>query len=288
MPVEFIHSADDRRIAMYHALPKSQFAAESGLFITEGDKVTEQMFGSRFRPHSLLLEPTELERFQHLAGPDLPLYVVQRELMSATVGYKFHRGVMGCGYRGNLALLNEVVPPAPDRCLLAVCPELHDPTNLGTIIRTALAFRVDALLLGPGCADPLSRRVIRVSIGAALHLPLVWLHSPEEQLHQLREAFQMEVCATVLDSEAAPLESFIPQSRTALLFGNEGHGLSEEVVSLCQQRVTIPMPPATDSLNAAVAAGIFLHHFASKQQPGIHGHASSQSLLDSRGRSSGH
>ena len=264
MPVEFIHSADDPRIAMYRALPKSQFASESGLFITEGDKVTERMFGSRFQPHSLLLEPTQVERFRQLAGPELQLYVVQREVMLATVGYKFHRGVMGCGYRGNLALLNEVVPPLRDRCLLAVCPELHDPTNLGTIIRTALAFRVDALLLGPNCADPLSRRVIRVSIGAALHLPLVWLHSPDEQLHQLRDAFQVEVCATVLDSQAKPLHGFVPHRRTALLFGNEGHGLSDEIVSLCQHRVTIPMPPSTDSLNAAVAAGIFLHHFASK------------------------
>lgn len=275
MPVALVESAEDPRIAMYRALPKSQFAAESGLFITEGDKVTEQMFGSRFRPHSLLLEPSQAERFQHLAGPDLPLYVVQRDVMLATVGYKFHRGVMGCGYRGNLPLLHEVVPPPPARCLLAICPELHDPTNLGTIIRTALAFRVDALLLGPNCADPLSRRVIRVSMGAALHLPLVWLHSPEEQLKQLRDAYQIEVCATVVDSEAASLYDFVPQRRSALLFGSEGHGLAAGVVSLCHRRVTIPMPPTTDSLNAAVAAGIFLHHFASNQQREASGHASS-------------
>lgn len=267
MPVISIDSADDPRIAMYRALPKSQYAADSGLFITEGDKVTERMFGGRFQPHSLLLETSQVEPFQAIASPELPIYVVEREIMLATVGFKFHRGVMGCGYRGRLASLEEVVPPAPRHCLLAVCPELHDPTNLGTLIRTALALGVDALLLGKSCADPLSRRVIRVSMGAALHLPLVPLESWDRHLPRLRDEFQIELCATVLDATAEPLEGFSRSPRTAVLFGSEGHGLSTEIISLCQRRVTIPMPPSTDSLNAAVAAGIFLYHFALTPAP---------------------
>jgi tRNA G18 (ribose-2'-O)-methylase SpoU len=257
-----IQSADDPRIAMYRALPRSQFAHDSGLFITEGDKVTERMFSGRFRPQSLLLESAQVERFTALAMPDLPIYVVAREIMLATVGFKFHRGVMGCGYRGKLPFLAEVVPPAPEKCLLAVCPELHDPTNLGTILRTSLALGVHALLLGPGSADPLSRRVIRVSMGAALQLPLVQLHSVAEELRFLREELDIELVATVLDPSAQPLPGFQRSPRTALLFGSEGHGLAGDVVALCQRRVTIPMPPGTDSLNAAVAAGVFLHHFS--------------------------
>jgi len=262
MPVIPIYSADDPRIAMYRALPKSQYAAESGLFITEGDKVTERMFGGRFQPHSLLLEEPQAERFGRLAPPELPIYVVPREVMLATVGFKFHRGVMGCGYRGKLPSLEQVVRPAPASCLLAVCPELHDPTNLGTIIRTALALGVDALLLGPSCADPLSRRVIRVSMGAALRLPLVALDPLESQLKRLRDELGVELCATVLDPSADWLDDYVRADRTAILFGSEGHGLSDNVIALCKRRVTIPMPPSTDSLNAAVAAGIFLYHFS--------------------------
>jgi tRNA G18 (ribose-2'-O)-methylase SpoU len=263
MPLLPITSADDPRLAIYRALPKSQLAAESGLFITEGDKVTQRMFGSRFEPHSLLLEPPQVPRFQPLASPDLPIYVVEREVMLQTVGFKFHRGVMGSGRRGILPALQEVVPPEPARCLLAVCPELHDPANLGTILRTALALQVNALLLGPTCADPLSRRVIRVSMGAALHLPLARLDSLEDELRVLRDGLHIELVATVLAAGAEPLSGFIPAPRTALLFGSEGHGLSDDVVALCQRRVTIPMPPGTDSLNASVAAGIFLHHCSS-------------------------
>jgi tRNA G18 (ribose-2'-O)-methylase SpoU len=260
MPVISIASPDDPRIAIFRALPKSQLAAESGLFITEGDKVTERMFGSRYEPHSLLLEQPQVERFQPLASSELPIYVVEREVMLATVGFKFHRGVMGCGYRGDLPAPNAIVPPPPAPCLIAVCPELHDPTNLGTILRTALAFGIDGLVLGPSCADPLSRRVIRVSMGAALHLPLARLGPLESSLLLLRDQLQLELCATVLEPSAEPLETFCRGSRAAVLFGSEGHGLAAETIAACQRRVTIPMPPGVDSLNAAVAAGIVLHH----------------------------
>lgn len=260
MPVIKVESASDPRIVMYRELPKSQVATDSGLFITEGDKVTERMFGSRYRPHSLLLEASFIERFQALAPAELPLYVVSREIMSQTVGFKFHRGVMGCGYRGVLPDLAAIVPSPPSRCLIAICPELHDPTNLGTLIRTALALDVDALLLGRSSADPLSRRVIRVSMGAALHLPIAWLDPVGYSLQLLRDQLQIELCATVLDPQAERLERFARPARAAVLFGSEGHGLDDDVISLCQRRITIAMHPSTDSLNAAVAAGIFLYY----------------------------
>jgi tRNA G18 (ribose-2'-O)-methylase SpoU len=99
-------------------------------------------------------------------------------------------------------------------------------------------------------------------MGAALHLPLARLESPDVQLRWLSDNRQIELCASVLDSYAEPLETFRRASRTALLFGSEGHGLANEIVSLCQRQVTIPMPPGIDSLNAAIAAGIFLHHLS--------------------------
>lgn len=261
MPIVPIDSADDPRIAVYRALPKSQLAAESGLFITEGDKVTERMLSGRFEPHSLLLEPPHIERFQKMARPGLPIYVVEREVMLSTVGFKFHRGVMGCGWRGTLPPARAIVPPSTGPCLIAICPEMQDPTNLGTIMRTALALDIDALLLGPHGADPLSRRVIRVSMGAALHLPIAVLSPVEDELLRLRAEHGIELCATVLDDNAEPLQDFTRSRRTALLFGGEGHGLPDDIIRLCDRRVTIPMPPATDSLNASVAAGIFLHAF---------------------------
>jgi tRNA G18 (ribose-2'-O)-methylase SpoU len=262
MPLIPISSADDPRLAIFRALPKSTLAQESGLFITEGDKVTERMFTSRYEPESLLVEPQFAEKYERLARPDLPIYMVPHEVMLQTVGFPFHRGVVGSGRRVVLPKPQEVIPATDMPCLIAICPETQDPTNLGTILRTALALGVDALLLGPTCADPFSRRVIRVSMGAALRLPLARLDPLEETLVAVRDELQIELCATVLDPSAEPLTGFQRANRAALLFGSEGHGLPDAAIQVCQRRVTIPMPPSTDSLNAAVAAGIFLHYFS--------------------------
>jgi TrmH family RNA methyltransferase len=99
-------------------------------------------------------------------------------------------------------------------------------------------------------------------MGAALHLPLVQLAQLDAELRHLRDDLRVELCATVLDPTAEPLKQFNRAPRAGILFGSEGHGLPDEIASLCQRRVTIPMRPATDSLNAAVAAGICLYHCA--------------------------
>lgn len=265
MPVIPISELEDPRIAMYRSLPKSTFAQESGLFVTEGDKVTERMFGSLYQAESVLVEDAYVAKYRQLGGEGLTILVVSRQLMSETVGFKFHRGVMGCGRRRAFPALRDVVNENSHSCLFAVCPDLQDPTNLGTLIRTSLALGVDALLLGPHAADPLSRRVIRVSMGAALKLKITVLPNLLEDLRWLRDDRHFELCATVLDEDAELLSAYLPSSRTAMLFGSEGHGLSAEAIELCQRRLTIPMPPSTDSLNAAVAAGIFLYHCATKR-----------------------
>ncbi|MBI2477579.1 MAG: RNA methyltransferase [Planctomycetia bacterium] len=116
---------------------------------------------------------------------------------------------------------------------------------------SALAFQ---------CSDPFSRRVLRVSMGATLKLPLIESDDVGADLHLLRNDFQFERLATVL-KDAEVLERSRRTDRIALLIGNEAHGLPDEISHACERRVTIPMQLGTDSLNAAVAAGIMLHHF---------------------------
>jgi tRNA G18 (ribose-2'-O)-methylase SpoU len=120
---------------------------------------------------------------------------------------------------------------------------------------------VTAVVLGPGCCDPFSRRVLRVSMGAALRVPIVETRDLAGDLARLRTEWGFELAATVLDSAAEPLHTAARTNRLAVLFGNEHAGLSPEWIALCDRRVTIPMAGDADSLNVAVAAGIVLHHF---------------------------
>ncbi|HET6884353.1 MAG TPA: RNA methyltransferase, partial [Pirellulales bacterium] len=138
--------------------------------------------------------------------------------------------------------------------------------NLGAILRISAALGADAVVLGRRCADPFSRRVLRVSMGAALRLPLVETDDLAADLSKLRSDWQYQLIATVLDRDAEPLANMSRSPRVALLFGSEGHGLERSLVALCDRRATIPMQEGIDSLNVAVAAGICLHHFLQLDQ----------------------
>jgi tRNA G18 (ribose-2'-O)-methylase SpoU len=144
---------------------------------------------------------------------------------------------------------------------LVIGSGIQDPDNVGSIVRSCAAFGVAALILGPGCADPFSRRALRVSMGNAFQLPIMPTSELTTVLRELRTDWNVEIAATVLDGDAEPLESVNRSERFALLFGSEGFGLEADLVAQCDRKVTLPMRLNTDSLNVAVAAGVFLYHF---------------------------
>jgi tRNA G18 (ribose-2'-O)-methylase SpoU len=154
------------------------------------------------------------------------------------------------------------VKALPEKMLLVVCPNCDNPENLGAIIRIASAFRADGLLLGDACCDPFSRRVIRVSMGNIFQFAIRESRDLAVDLNRLRQEFGFETMGTVLSEAALPLKTIQRPRRLALLLGNEADGLTQEWLDLCDQLATIPMPPDVDSLNVAVAAGIFLHQFS--------------------------
>ncbi len=257
----FVNSIDDPRLAPYRELNQRNLTRVSGLFIAEGDKLTERLIASRFPVASLLAEPTHANRFEPLLPGQTPVYVASRTLLEATIGFNFHRGVLACGRRLPGLTIQELIAgdaTGSDDVVL-VCPAVQDPTNLGSLIRSAAAFGCRGVLLGGRCADPFSRRVLRVSMGAALHLPIVESRDLLADLRTLRRA-GFELAATVIDSSAQPLADFRPPPRLALLLGSEGHGLGPEWIAQCEHRVTIPMQLGIDSLNVAVAGAVLLYH----------------------------
>ena len=114
--------------------------------------------------------------------------------------------------------------------------------------------------MGTSSADPLSRRVLRVSMGASFVLKFVVSHDLSRDVATLQRQFGVQTWATVVDRDAEPLDSLPGDRDVALVLGNEGHGLAPEWIDRCDRRVTIPMRAGQDSLNVAVASGIFLYH----------------------------
>jgi tRNA G18 (ribose-2'-O)-methylase SpoU len=262
MPIEDIHDLDDPRLAPYRSLKQTNLTRWSGLFIAEGEKVVRRLLTSRYVTQSILLSDrkSQLADDPEFAGQQV--FILPQPLAEELVGYGFHAGVLACGERPpapSLAVkLNAATSSEPK--VAVVCPHITDPDNLGTIIRLCAGFGANPLILGPGSADPFSRRTLRVSMGYALHLAII----ESEQLHddlRLLKSKGFMLAATVLSVRAEPLHTFDRRDRIALLFGNEAEGLADEWVSACDVQLTIPMSGGTDSLNVALAAGIFLHHF---------------------------
>ncbi len=262
MPRINITSPADPRVAAYAQLNQTNQTRANPLFVAEGDKVVERLIDSSFVTDSLLVEAAWADRFEPRLPAETPIYIAERPLMTELIGFRFHRGVLACGRRQSTPALESILPKQDAPALVLVCPAVQDPTNLGSIVRTAAAMGATAILLGSECADPFSRRVLRVSMGSLLFIPVREAPDLIGDVVALQEQHGFEVLATVLDENATPLDQVARPRRLALVLGSEGHGLDERWLGLCPQQITLPMRAGIDSLNVSIAAAVFLYHFA--------------------------
>lgn len=138
---------------------------------------------------------------------------------------------------------------------------LQDPGNLGTILRTAEAFALGAVVLCEGCADPFSPKVVRSTMGAVFRLPCVQI--PLREAIGLLRRQGLAVYAAALHQDSAPL-SAVPLDSAAVIIGSEGRGVSQDALELSDRRVIIPMAGRAESLNAGVAAAIVIYEMTKK------------------------
>ncbi|HSI32021.1 MAG TPA: RNA methyltransferase [Tepidisphaeraceae bacterium] len=291
MPLIPITSLDDPRVAPYRNLKDRDLAREGGRFLAEGHLVVHRLLASSFETESVFLADTRVADNLPLIPAHVPVYVAPPQLVSAVMGFKFHAGVMAVGLRGPSPTIDGVmrskdeggrmkdeqsairnpqseigspssfILPPSSLVTWLIAPDIEKSDNLGAVIRIAAGFGCAGVLLGERSCDPFSRQAVRVSMGSALALPIVRSDDLKRDLAILKERHDVQLAATVLADDAEPLEPATRPARVGLLLGNEFHGLADDVVALCDRRVTLPMSLGTDSLNVAVAAGVFLYHF---------------------------
>ncbi|HTQ18224.1 RNA methyltransferase [Mycobacterium sp.] len=228
-----------------------------GLVIAEGVLVVQRMLASRFTPFALLGTDRRLaELTEDLAGaPQAPYYRVAADVMARVVGFHLNRGVLAAARRVPEPSIAEVVDGART---VAVLEGVNDHENLGSIFRNAAGLSVDAMVFGSGCADPLYRRAVRVSMGHALLVPYAratdW---PADLVKLKQDGFRL--LAMTPDGDARPLSeamAAVRDERIAVLVGAEGPGLTAAALRRSDVRVRIPMSRGTDSLNVATAAAL--------------------------------
>lgn len=233
-----------------------------GLVIAEGVLVVGRMAASRFAPHACLGTDRRLgELAADLAALDIPYYRVSAEVMAEVVGFHLNRGVLAAARRPAELSVGEVLAGAHT---VAVLEGVNDHENLGSIFRNAAGLGVDAVVFGPGCADPLYRRAVRVSMGHALLVPFARAGRWPAGLQALRDK-GFHLLAMTPDPAARPLAEMaggLAAERVAVLVGAEGPGLTENALRAADARVRIPMSRGTDSLNVATAAALAFYERA--------------------------
>jgi len=254
-------SLSDPRLAGYRDLSDPELTARHGLFLAEGRLVVRRLLeGGRLRAVSVLVTEAARAAIQDLLDdrPELPAYVVSQAVMNAVTGFNIHRGCLALAER----------PPCPgwrdvarDAQRLLVLERIANADNVGALFRNAAAFGVGAVLLDDRSTDPLYRKAIRTSMGAALAVPFARAEPVTAALQELRGSGVAVIGLTPAHT-AAPLRDVAPlvrARRLAIVVGHEGDGLTDDGLRACEHLARIPMAAGIDSLNVATAAAIALY-----------------------------
>lgn len=257
-----IDDPHDPRLCDYRQMRERDLVGLGGGFIAEGVVVLEKLLAARRHPlRSVLVDEKRLAALSpRLAGltAEVPVYCAGQAVMDAVTGFHIHRGVLAAGTRAEPSL-DDLLAGFAQRALVVVLVGIANHDNMGGLFRNAAAFGADAVLIDEGCCDPLYRKAIRVSVGAALTVPFARAGSAETLAARL--AAQGFDLAALSPAGAIELEDFTPGPRTAVLFGAEGPGLPASIISRVRS-VRIDMAHGFDSLNVATASGIVLRRVA--------------------------
>jgi len=189
----------------------------------------------------------------------VPVFTAAQSVMNAIAGFAVHRGVMAIGRKPAPQALDGFLDRLPERALVVAAIGIANHDNIGGIFRNAAAFGADAVLLDATSCDPLYRKAIRVSVGAALLVPFHRGACADALLPAL--AARGFALAALSPSGREDLATYRPGARTAMILGAEGPGLPEAILAAAET-LRIPMAGGFDSLNVATASGIALHHLS--------------------------
>lgn len=227
-----------------------RYRAREGLFVVEGTRSLADTVQQQVAPMALFYTGDWRKQAGHeeiLQQIDPAVQaIVSDEVLAAMSDTETPPGVLAV-----LPIRPRPLPARPG--LLLILDEIRDPGNLGTMLRTAAAAGVDGVLLSPGCVDPYNPKVVRAGMGAHLRLAL-----HQQEWAEIAEASRaLQVWLARADGEL-PYTEVNWRQPSALIVGSEAHGAGKEAGALADGTLYIPMYAATESLNAAVAAGIIL------------------------------
>ena len=245
---------------------------EEGMFIAESPKVNRAL-AAGYEPLSVLVEKKQMEENEETSqimnrfdDTKVSIFTADFEVLTKLTGFKLTRGML-------CAMRRKPLRKFQDLCdginRIAILENVQNPTNVGAIFRSAAALNMEAVLLSPGCSDPLYRRASRVSMGTVFQIPWTFIRDsnemrckreviwPKQAIAELKKlGYKTAALALTDDSVSIDDSELMKEEKLAVILGNEGEGLENETIALCDYTVKIPMTHGVDSLNVAAASAV--------------------------------
>lgn len=246
---------------------------EDGIFIAESPKVIGRALDAGYEPVSVLVEKKQIKDneetkklLQKFENTEVPVFTAEFDVLSKLTGFKLTRGML-CAIRRKKPVRFQDVCAGKQR--IAILENVMNPTNVGAIFRSAAALNMEAVLLTPGCSDPLYRRSSRVSMGTVFQVPWTFIKDdnemrcerenlwPKQAIFELRKSgYKTAALALTDDSVSIDDPALMQEEKLAVILGTEGEGLMDQTIDLCDYTVKIPMSHGVDSLNVAAASAV--------------------------------
>lgn len=245
-------------LEIYHKIRDNVFD-ELNSFIADSPKVVNILLEAELKILSILATQEYYEEFsEFINAKNIPkLYLATKAQMQSIVGHKIHHNCMMHGVRPNEFKINEL-----DNNILML-DAITSTENIGSIARSAAALGVNSYLVPSNAPHPYGRRALRVSMGHVSKLKISLYENIKETIAQLKE-LGYRVYAAEVTTNSTSLSKVSVSEKWVLLMGHEGLGLSQDILDICDEVVTIEMADDVRSLNVAVASSLMMYQFKNK------------------------
>ena len=231
-------------------LEKRNARSKEQRFVVEGPHLIEEA-GDKI---NFIVYCEKLPVVEKLEEEGVPSYKVSKEQFAELSDVETPQGVLGVVRQFDYQFRDLI---KEDKTLIVFCVGVQDPGNLGTIIRSADAFGASGVILSKGTVDLYNPKVVRSTMGAIFHLPIFLTEDDKETIKHLKQK-NVKIFAT---DASAKKDCFAADLKgaAAVLVGNEGAGLPEDIIDLADEIIKIPMPGKAESLNVGVSTAIVLY-----------------------------
>jgi len=252
-----INNINDEKIILYRSLRKTpESHTREKVFIAEGDIAVEKLLESQIEISSIFCTEDHFDKNSELinkrVNPERQ-YIASKALMDQVVGFRLHKGIMAIAKQPLNRELSELSSP------IVILNGIINSENVGSIIRNCSGFGISSMIVDKQTSSPYLRRAVRCSMGAIYYMNIHFTDDLHNSIEDLRSG-DHGIFAAENTENSCDINDFIFPDKYVLIFGSEGNGIEQPILSLTDQVIKIPISEKIQSLNVAASSAIFFYH----------------------------